>query len=273
MPNLKGVVKKPLDRPGAAPQDQGAFPFHLPAIRTLPALDLDVPVTFFAGENGSGKSTLLEAIAFAAELPSLGADQFAVDPSLSAQRALGSALRLSWSRRSRRGLFLRAEDFFGYLKRQARDDARIARERDEEVDADPAESLDHGHGARHIDEVNAARYLSRYDARSHGESFMDVFTTRLRPDGLYLLDEPEAPLSPTRQLALLSVMKDAERAGSQFIIATHSPILLAYPGARIYSFDRTPIAEVAYDDLENVTVTRSFLSDPSRYLRHLAIKR
>lgn len=134
---------------------------------------INAPVTLFVGENGSGKSTLLEGIAAAAELRAIGGSEIALDDSLAPQRNLGAALRLSWSVRSRQGFFLRAEDFFGHLRRQARNEVR-----------------------RHHDERDAARYVGMYDARSHGESFMDLFTTSVRPGRLYLLDEPEAPLSP-----------------------------------------------------------------------------
>ena len=231
------------------------------------------PVTLFVGENGSGKSTLLEGIAAAAELPAIGGNQIEFDDSLAPQRLLGAALRLSWSRRSRQGFFLRAEDFFGWLGRQARDDARIARELRESaqlrrtgsvVTPEPVEG-----SSIHPDEREAAKFVARWDARSHGESFMDLFTTRVRPGGLYLLDEPEAPLSPMRQLSLLALIIEAAEAGAQFVIATHSPILLACPGARIYSFDHPPVAKVSYADLEHVTVMRDFLNDPDAYIRRL----
>ncbi len=260
------LLRVTLRDPLPAGADANTFPFSLPVVRTLETLDLSAPVTLFVGENGSGKSTLLEAIASAAELTALGADRVVDDDSLAPQRALGSALRLAWSQRSRKGFFLRAEDFFGYLKLQARTDARIAREwREQPGDNTPHTTED----GRHVDEREAARYLARYDARSHGESFLDLFSTRLHPGGLYLLDEPEAPLSPARQLALLSLVMGAAKAGAQFVIATHSPILLACPGATIYSFDAAPVARVAYADLEHVSLMRGFLNDPERYLRHL----
>jgi len=245
------------------------FPFDVPAIKTLPTLDVAVPVTLLVGENGSGKSTLLEGIATAAEVPSLGVSEIALDDTLAQQRRLGAALRLAWRPRSRQGFFLRAEDFFGHLRTQARTDARIAREKAELMGL----RFDHvraAAGGLHLDEQNAAPFLRNYDSRSHGESFFDVFSTRVRPRGLYLLDEPEAPLSPKRQLALLRLIVRAADDGAQFIIATHSPILLACPGARIFSFDEVPIREVPYDDLEHVTVMRDFLNHPADYLRHLA---
>jgi predicted ATPase len=104
---------------------------------------------------------------------------------------------------------------------------------------------------------------------SHGESFLELFQSRFRPNGLYLLDEPEAPLSPAHQLTFLSLLKQMVAQKCQFIIATHSPILMAYPEATIFSFDESPIQSVAYDDLEHVAITRSFLNNPDQYLRHL----
>ena len=254
-------------RDDAPPPDERArlgFPFAVPAVRTLERLDLAAPVTFFVGENGSGKSTLLEAIAAAAQLRSIGSvDDPWADDSLAPQLALAAQLRLAWRTRTRSGFFLRAEDFFGYLKGQARLDARLERERAERPDA-----IDEADG-RHVDEVAARRHLAARDVRSHGESFLDLFERRLDGSGLYLLDEPETPLSPRRQLALLALMLDAVRGRAQFVVATHSPILLAFPGARIYSFDDAPVREVAYDGLEHVTLTRDFLAAPERFLRHL----
>jgi predicted ATPase len=259
MPHLLRVAWK--SRPPG--NEAEGFPFSVPAVRSLVELDLSARVTFFVGENGTGKSTLLEGIAAAAELPTLGSTDAANDPSLAAQRALGDSLRLSWTRRSRRGFYMRAEDFFGYLRRMARDDARIARE------ARGAAPLQDPEESHHPDEMDAGPRLTAYDARSHGESFLDLFRSRVQPKGLYLLDEPEAPLSPQRQLALLSMLADAARGDAQFVIATHSPILLAFPGSRIYSFDAAPVRAVEYAGLEHVTLTRDFLMHTDRYLRLL----
>jgi predicted ATPase len=256
------LVRISLKQP---PPEGAPYPFAVPQIRTLSPLDVKSDVTFFVGENGSGKSTLLEGIAAAAELPALGSADVAVDDTLVPARQLGAALRLAWSPRSRQGFFLRAEDFFGYHKSQARLDARILRDRTEGRVA-PGETLIERTEAIHPDERNAARFVAQYDSRSHGESFMDVFAKRVRPGGLYLLDEPEAPLSPKRQIAFLDLIVRASKDRAQFIIATHSPILLACPGARIYSFDASPITEVEYAELEHVIVTRNFLNDPESFL-------
>jgi predicted ATPase len=247
-----------------APPPKGApYPFSVQQVRMLPELVVNTGVTFFVGENGSGKSTLLEGIAAAAELYARGSADHAVDDTLAPARQLGAALRLAWSPRSRQGFFLRAEDFFGYNKTQARIDARELREKTEG-------RVEHGglilsESGIHPDERAAAKFIAKYDSRSHGESFMDLFA-KVRPGGLYLLDEPEAPLSPKRQIALLKLLLRTSRAGAQFIIATHSPILLACPGAKILSFDQTPIAEVAYAELEHVVVMRDFLNDPGRFM-------
>jgi predicted ATPase len=250
------------------PGEDAAYPFSVPQIRSLGAIDLDAPVTFFVGENGSGKSTLLEGIAAASELPAMGGTRdVAQDPTLEHARQLGASLRLAWKWRSRQGFFLRAEDFFGRLKDLAREEARDLREKIEAATGvrvdDPRAAWS---GAIHPDEQRIASHMQRWDNRSHGESFMDLFGERIRPGGLYLLDEPEAPLSPRRQIALLEHLARSSRAGAQFVIATHSPILLACPGARIYSFDAIPIARVDYATLEHVVVTRDFLNDPRRFL-------
>ena len=249
------------------------FPYNVPAIRTLDTLDLSATVTFFVGENGSGKSTLLEGIAIAASLPTVGSTDVATDETLAAQRSLATALKLVWSRRVRRGFFLRAEDFFGYAKQLSRLRTELLT-RAAAIEAEYAnrsayaKQLALGPALGSVSDMDR-RYGENLDARSHGQSFLALFQSRFVPGGLYLLDEPEAPLSPHSQLALLMMIGDRVAQGGQFVIATHSPILLAFPGARIYSFDRGAIRAVDYDTLDHVTLTREFLNAPERYLRHL----
>ena len=253
--------------------DDGAFPFSVPVIRELSALAFPTAVTFFVGENGSGKSTLLEGIASAAGLPAVGSADLATDATLDAQRRLGKALKLTWSRHTGRGFFLRAEDFFGFAKRlsamRAEFHQRIAELEVEYADRSAwAKGLAMGPARASLAEMER-RYGVDLDANSHGQSFLRLFQSRFVPGGLYLLDEPEAPLSPQSQLALMVMMQDMLAEDAQFIIATHSPILLAFPGATIYSFDSVPAASVPYDELEHVTLTRAFLNAPERYLRAL----
>lgn len=255
--------------------DDGAFPFTVPAIRTLDGLALARPVTFFVGENGSGKSTLLEGIAAAARLPAIGSADVPRDETLAAQRRLGKALRLSWQKKATRGFFLRAEDFFGFTKRLARERAELLAEMREvssqyraQDRSKYAEGLAQGPLAASLAGMER-RYGVDLDANSHGQSFLKLFQSRFVPAGLYLLDEPEAPLSPQSQLALLAMIGDMVGQDAQFIIATHSPMLLAYPDARIYSFDETPVAVVAYEQLDHVRITRDFLNAPQRYLSQI----
>ena len=257
------------------PTADTAYPFSVPALRALDRLDLSAPVTCFVGENGSGKSTLLEGLAAAANLPTVGSDDVARDPTLAPARRLARRLTLSWVRRTGRGFFLRAEDFFGFAKRLAREraelEARLAELEAEYAAQDRsayALGLAQGPAWASLREMER-RYGVDLDANSHGQSFLKLFASRLVPAGLYLLDEPEAALSPTSQLALLATMLDLAREDAQFVVATHSPILLAYPGARVLSFDRTPVAAVPYEELEHVRLTREFLEDPQRFLRHL----
>jgi predicted ATPase len=257
-------------RPGAGGE---RFPFTVPAIRSLATLDVSAPVTFLVGENGSGKSTLLEAIAAAARLPAVGSEDVATDGTLAGQRLLGDALRLVWNRRARRGFFLRAEDFFGYTKRLAVMRAELLA-RLEEIDVEYADRSAYARGLA-AGPVRASlgaledRYGVDLDANSHGQSFLKLFQSRFVPGGLYLLDEPEAPLSPQSQLGLLAMMWDMVAQDAQFIVATHSPILMAYPGASILSFDQEPVERVRYDELESVRLVREFLADPERYVRRL----
>jgi predicted ATPase len=255
-----------------APQSS-RFPFNVPAIATFGTVSFDRPVTFLVGENGSGKSTLLEGIALAAGLPTVGSIAVERDATLDAQRDVAKALKLSWRRRTRRGFFLRAEDFFGFTR-------SLARLRDElrgrlaELDVEYADrstyakGLAAGPAAGSLAELER-RYGADLDAQSHGQSFLTLFQSRFVPGGLYLLDEPEAPLSPQSQIAFLAMVLDMVRQDAQFIIATHAPILLACPGAAILTFDEPPVREAAFDSLDHVVLTREFLADPHRFLRHL----
>lgn len=256
------------------PTDSDAdFPFSVPAIRTLGRLEFLTDITLLVGENGSGKSTLLESVALAANLPSVGSEVLDRDNTLGAQRALAARLRLSWARRTRRGFFLRAEDFFGFAKELAKLRVEL-QQRLRDVDVEYADRSAWAHGlaagpARGSLAALEGRYGVNLDANSHGESFLKLFQSRFVPDGLYLLDEPEAALSPQSQLALLALVKQMTAKQCQFLIATHSPILMAFPGATIYQLEGGGIRSVAYAELEPVTLTREFLANPERYLRHL----
>lgn len=255
--------------------DDNSFPFNVPAIRTLDELALDTPVTFFVGENGSGKSTLLEGIAAAVRLPAIGSVDLQRDETLAAQQRFGKTLRLSWTKKATRGFFLRAEDFFGFTKQLAQQRVELQQQAAETTKQYAAErrsayatGLALGPLLGSLADMER-RYGVDLDANSHGQSFLKLFQSRFVPGGLYLLDEPEAPLSPQSQLALLALMAEMIGKDAQFVIATHSPILLAFPNARIYNFDATPIQAVAYKELDHVRITRDFLTAPGRYLSRI----
>ena len=224
------------------------YPFSLAAVRNLSELELHPAVTFLVGENGSGKSTLLEAMAVAWGFNAEGGSRNFAFSTRSSHSELHRYLRLQRGlSRPRDGYFLRAESFFN-----------VATEI-ERLDAVPAMGppIIASYGGRSLHE------------QSHGESFLTLVMERFRGAGLYLLDEPEAALSPTRQLALLARLRELTRAGAQFVIATHSPILLAYPDAIIYSLSDDGVERVRYEDTEHYQVTRRFLMDHERILAEL----
>lgn len=249
------------------------YPFDVPLLRDLGRLTFRTPVTFLVGENGSGKSTLLEAVACAAGSITVGSLSIEADPTLDHVRPLADLLRLTWSKKTKRGFFLRAEDFFGFAKHIA----QLRAEMQAEIKRVEAEYKDRSAEAQGFARLPFARELGeiqRYygdglDTVSHGEAFLLLFRKRFTGEGLYLLDEPEAPLSPMRQLELLALLAQMVPAGGQFIIATHSPLLMAFPGAVILSCDGGDLHEVPFDEVDHVSITRSFLANPEAYLRHL----
>jgi|SRR5262245_2734472 len=224
------------------------YPFSVPAVRELYGLEFHTDVTFIVGENGCGKSTLLEAIAVAWGFnPEGGTVNFRFSTRASHSR-LHEHLRLVKSiRRPKDGFFLRAESYFNV----ATDIERM--------DAEPSfgPPIINSYGGRSLHE------------QSHGESFLALVMHRFGGNGLYILDEPEAALSPTRQLAVVRRIHQLVEDNSQFIIATHSPILMAYPRAKIFLLDRTGFTEVRYQDTEHYAVTKEFLANPARMLDQL----
>lgn len=268
MIHLKAITVREFN-----PQDAVLFPFTLEIVKSLHELHFSSPVTFLVGENGSGKSTVLETIACAVESITVGTESVKTDKSLAPIRKLARYFRLAWTKRTHKGFFLRAEDFFGYARsmRQTREELErdLGRVDDEYKDrskyaADLARLPYQGQLA-----AIRNRYGKDLDQYSHGESFLTLFQTRFVPDGLYLLDEPEAALSPMRQLTLLAALKQMLQENSQFIIATHSPILLAFPDAQILQFSNGGIRGVKYTQLEHVQLTKDFLNNPESFLRHL----
>ena len=222
---------------------------RLPLLRHLQELEFGSRVIFLVGENGTGKSTLLEAMAVGYGFnPEGGTRNFCFSSHESHSNLHQYITLVKGVTRPRDGFFLRAESFYN-----------VATEVDR-LDQEGAVSLIDSYGGRSLHE------------QSHGESFLALIANRFSGKGLYLLDEPEAALSPTRLLTLMARMHELEKRDSQFIIATHSPILMAYPGSEIYGLDEEGLRKTDYEETEHVQLTKSFLADPERYFHYLFLE-
>lgn len=227
-------------------ENRNRYPFSIPSLKGIKSIHFKNNVTFFVGENGSGKSTLLEAIAQNCGFGIKGGSRNSLLTDDVDDLSLSSILTLAWLPKVSNGFFLRAESFYNY--------------------------------ASYIDELAKEDPIRAYAAyggkslhkQSHGESFLSLLQNRFGSKGIYLLDEPEAALSPQRQLVLLRIIRQLEQDGkAQFLIATHSPILMAYPDADIYSFDQSPIRKIQYEETEHYQVTRGFLNNRNKVLEEL----
>ncbi|MBH0164929.1 AAA family ATPase [Fictibacillus sp. 7GRE50] len=218
------------------------YPFTIPAISKMDEIHLEKNVTFFVGENGTGKSTLLEAIADKCDFHTAGGGRNNMYDVYASESDLGDYIRLSWLPKVSNGFFLRAESFYSF--------------------------------ATHLEEVDNTGFRD-YGGRSlheqsHGESFLSLFLNRFKGKAIYLLDEPEAALSPSRQLTFLKIIHDLTTQGdTQFIIATHSPILLGYPNADILSFDDGKISTIDYESTDHFQVTKYFLNNREKMMKEL----
>jgi len=223
-------------------EDRAPYPYSVPALAGLGEITFHPKVTFLVGENGSGKSTLIEALAIAWGFnPEGGSKNFRFG-TFASHSPLHAALRLTrGTRRARDGFFLRAESYYNA--------------------ATYLESLE--------DNPLAPYGGKSLHAQSHGESFLALLEHRLGGRGLYIFDEPESALSPTRQMSMLVRMHDLIAADSQFVIATHSPILMAYPDAWIYQIGSRGLERVDYEDTDHFTLTRSFLNNHRDMVRQL----
>lgn len=221
-------------------EDHSIYPFSIPAVKKLDLMEFHPDVTFFVGENGTGKSTIIEAIAVAMGFNPEGGTKQSTFSTKCTHSPLHSYLKTIKSfKRPTDGYFLRAESFYNL--------------------------------ATQMDETG---YLKMYGSKSlhqqsHGESFMATLLNKLQGNGLYMMDEPEAALSPSRQMTALSAIHQLVEEKSQFIIATHSPILLAYPRAKIYQFTESGIDVVNYEDTEHYTVTKDFLNHHQQMIKYL----
>lgn len=219
---------------------------NIPSLKNFQGINIVKPVTFFVGENGSGKSTLLEAIAIALGLNPEGGSKNFNFATKETHSELGKLLEIARGpRREEDGFFLRAESFYNL--------------------------------ATEVEELASSGFTNFYDSyggkslhdQSHGESFRSLILNRFRPRGIYLLDEPEAALSPTSQMSLLCIIDELVKKDTQFIIASHSPIILAYPNADIYEFSQAGVEKTSYRETQSYSVTKTFLDDPERMMNLL----
>lgn len=251
-------------------QKTNPFPFSVPAIKYAKNIDLSNPVTFFIGDNGTGKSTLIESIAFRLQLPHMDGATYN-KKTFDGAIKLAQYLELDFDIDLPIGFFFRAEDFGDYLNSVNRNDqalhARLS-------------SLD-GEVPEHIiqqmkDNANYQLYHMRknygqeLNSFSHGEAYLKIIQEKVKSKGIFILDEPEAALSPAKQLSLIyHINAHIKNHVSQFIIATHSPILMAMPNAAIYEINENGMQRTKLEDTEHYSITKSFLNNPEQFLRHL----
>lgn len=217
---------------------------NIPVIKNFSELEFNYPITFFVGENGSGKSTLLEAIAIAYGFNPEGGSMNSRFQTNNTHSSLSDSILLSKGVKAKDGFFLRAESFYNtssYI---------------EDIYQDDPNRLKWSYGGN-------------LHERSHGESFMLLIQHRFRGKGIYILDEPEAALSPQRQLSLILRINELVNDNSQFLIATHSPILLGMDNAQIFTFDNQELETIAYEDTDSFTITKLFIENRTELLRRL----
>lgn len=246
------------------------FPFSVPTIKSLNSISFSSPITYLIGENGTGKSTFLESLAIAINSHTIGENPLDKDKTLLNTKILAENLKLSWKLRTHKGFFIRSEDVFGFTKYLHKSQTNL------QVTANDFKKNLSGYGQKLA--VAAAlgqkksfenRYGENLDANSHGETFLKVFSSRFVPGGLYLIDEPESPLSFSSQLSLLLMLRNMVAQNSQFIIATHSPVLTALPEAQILSFNDHKIEPIKYKDIASFQLVKDFLNNPDAFITRL----
>ncbi len=246
------------------------YPYNVPAIRFAKKIDLSNPITFIIGENGTGKSTLLETIAYRLQLPHMDGYGYA-KKCFDAARTLTPSVVLDWNIERSVGFFFRAEDFGDYLNSVHRTDASLQEQMGDlgtEVPKHIIQQMkDSANHQLHSVRRNYGQELTSF---SHGEAYMHILKQMVNQRGIYLLDEPEASLSPAKQLALIYFLQaHLQNFNSQFIIATHSPMLMAYPDAAIYEVTDSAMQLTALEATDHYSITKSFLNHPASFLRHL----
>lgn len=246
------------------------FPYNINAVKFAGNIVLGDRATIFVGDNGSGKSTLLESLALKLNVPLIGGF-IQNHPGFEAARILQPYIEIEWKRQTNKGFFFRAEDFSDFINSVENDRKKIEGDLSE-LKGVVDDSI--------INQMSESMNYSLYQMRknygenmqtfSHGEAYLKIMQTRIGDKGIYLLDEPEAALSPVKQLSLIFLIMEMLKSGnSQFMISTHSPILMGIPGATIYEIQEDGMQQVKYEETDHYRITKAFLNDPQYYLRHL----
>ena len=249
---------------------QNPFPFNVPAVKFAKQIDFNPKVTIFIGDNGCGKSTLLETLALKLNLPLIGG-HIKSHAGFEAARLLQPSLEIEWKRQTSKGFFFRAEDFSDFINSVENEQRKIGEDLrelrgvvDDSIIKEMSENMNYSLFRMRKD------YGENMQAFSHGEAYLKILQIRLGNKGIFLLDEPEAALSPLKQLSLIFLITEIlKNKNTQFIISTHSPILMGIPGAWIYEIKEESMSRVDYKDTEHYLITSTFLNDPNHYLRHL----
>lgn len=254
------------------PFDHDQYPFNIPCIKQIDSLDLSSPITIFVGDNGSGKSTLLKAIAYYNN--SINVSSHNMESSYYKEiKDLASKMKCTYDVKTRNGFFFSGEEFITYinqLKQMKQDLKEDLKRIDEEYKHKSlfAQGQARMAAAGQLYAMNNA-YDGELKEKSHGEGFLEFFKQRMHREGIYLLDEPETPLSAVNQYKLVVMITDLVKAGSQVILATHSPIIMALNGAKIYNFTEDAVEEIEYEDIESVVFMKHFLNHKNNYIDRL----
>lgn len=248
------------------------YPFNIPCINNIDSLDLSSNITIFVGENGSGKSTLLKALAYYND--SINVSSHNIGSSYYKEiKQLASRMKCTYDVKTKKGFFFSGEEFITYINqlKQMKQELKEDLKRVDEEYKDKSIFAQNQARMAYAGQLHAMEhaYDGELKEKSHGEGFLEFFKARMHQKGIYLLDEPETPLSAVNQYKLVVMITDLVRSGSQVIIATHSPIIMALKGAKIYNFTETKVEEIKYDDIESVNFFKHFLNHKENYIDRL----